>query len=326
MNLRRTKWLALGYIKRHRGILTGLVAFAFLAAVVGRYFGTPVQNLLAHSFTQTRYVEGLIGPVSSVNPLFAASDSEKDLSHLIFQGLTTTDITGVTQGDLAASWDVDPSGKEYIFHLKPNLKFQNGDALTADDVAYTYQLAKDPRYDSTFAATFKDLEVQALDTNTVLFHLRDPFSPLLSLTDMGILPQNAIRRQLDRGLTLSKVNLNGLGSTNFRLTSFNSDSIVLTKDQASYNFRTYQSEDNLKTALKLGEIQAAAFTENPNLTGWNNLQVFSSPMYRRFVGIFYNERSAPTNDKLLRQALGLAIDKDKLVNQTISGAGERAYS
>jgi peptide/nickel transport system substrate-binding protein len=326
MNPRRTKWLILGYIRRHRVILSGLTTFLLLALLIGRYFGLPIESLLAESFTHTRFVEGLIGPVNSINPLFVSSDSEKDLSRLVFRGLTQTDVSGVTQGDLAASWDVDPSGKEYIFHLKPNQKFQTGQTVTADDVAYTYQLAKDRKYGSSLALTFKDLEVQALDGTTVLFHLHDSFSPLLSLTDLGILPQDQIKHQLDRGVDLAKVNLNGLGSTDFKLVSLSSDSITLVRDQAKYSFRIYRSESDLRTALKLGEIETAAFTENPNLVGWGNFHVLSSSMYRRFVGVFYNERGGVTADRSVRQALSLAIDKDKLLNQTNGTVGERAYS
>src|SRR5689334_14973498 len=103
MNFRKTKWLLTGYLRRHSAILAGLLTLLFLTLVLGRYFGMPIKNLLAGSFTQTRFVEGIIGPVSTVNPLFVTSDSEKDLSRLIFRGLTKTDVSGVPQGDLAAS-------------------------------------------------------------------------------------------------------------------------------------------------------------------------------------------------------------------------------
>jgi peptide/nickel transport system substrate-binding protein len=326
MNFRKTKWLVIGYLKRHRAIIGGLLSLTIIALILGRYFSIPARNLLADSFSKTLFVEGMIGPVSSINPLFANSDSEKDIARLLFRGLTKTDVSGVPQGDLAASWDIDPSGKEYIFHLKTNLKFQNGSPITADDVAYTYNLAKDPKYGSTLSTTFKDLDVQALDDNTILFHLRSPFSPFLSLTDLGVLPQTALKHQLDRGTELPKIDLGSLGSTNFKLTSFGSDSVTLTAKNTSFNFRIYQSEANLKTALKLGEIQAAAFTENPELTGWRTYQIQTSTVYRRFVGIFYNERSLPTNDKTIRQALSYAVDKDKIISQILNGAGEKALS
>lgn len=326
MNIRKTRWLALGYLKRHRAIIAGVLTFFFLVLVLGRYFGAPIKNLLANSISPNHFVEGVLGPVATVNPLFVNSDSEKDLSKVLFRGLTKTDVSGVSQGDLAESWDVAPSGKEYIFHLKPRLKFQNGETITADTIAYTYNLARDPKYGSNYISIFKDLDVQALDDNTVLFHLREPFSPFLSLTDLGILPQAATKHQLDRGIDLQKIDLRGLGSTDFHLTSLVPDQIALTRGTSDYTFRIYQSENDLKTALKLGEIEAAAFTQNPDLNGWKNYQVKTSTIYRRFVAVFYNERSAPTNDKVVRQSLSYALDKDNIVSNIIDGAGERAVS
>lgn len=325
MNVRQAKWLIISYFKRHRLIISILIAFVVLVALIVQVIGAPAKALFTNLFAQTRYTEGLIGPVNSVNPLFASSDSEKDLERLLFRGLTKTNVTGATVGDLAASWDADPSGREYIFHLKPNQHFQNGETITADDVAYTYNLAKNPKYESNFAAVFKDVEIEALDDQTVLFHLRDSFSPFLSLTDIGILPRNSVKHQLDRGVDLSKLNLEGLGSTNFRLASLDSGSAVLIKGGAFFTFRFYQSENDLATALKLGEIQAAAFTTHTDLAKWPNFQVFSSPMYRRFTGIFYNERSGVTANKFIRQALSLAVDKNKVIS-AIGGAGELAYS
>jgi oligopeptide transport system substrate-binding protein len=54
--------------------------------------------------------------------------------------------------DAATSWDVDTSGTVYTFHLRPNLRFSDGQPLTAKDFAYSIDRALDPRLCSVFDA------------------------------------------------------------------------------------------------------------------------------------------------------------------------------
>ena len=58
--------------------------------------------------------------------------------NLFYSGLVRSDPTGKTNKivpSLAQSWTVSPDGKTYTFHLRPGIKFSNGQPVTADDVA-----------------------------------------------------------------------------------------------------------------------------------------------------------------------------------------------
>ncbi len=78
-------------------------------------------------------------------------------------------------------------------------------------------------------------------------------------------------------------------------------------------------------ALKLGEIRSAGFTDHQGFEDWKNLQTLSSPLYQRFVGVFYNLRGGPTQDRSLRQGLSYALSRTEIIQNVLQGAGESAY-
>src|SRR3954471_16162005 len=73
------------------------------------------------------YVEAIVGAPSLVNPLLATSDTDVDLSHLIFSGLARVDQTGNIVPDLASGFTVGQDSSVYTFTLKPGLRWQDGE-------------------------------------------------------------------------------------------------------------------------------------------------------------------------------------------------------
>jgi len=67
----------------------------------------------------------------------------------LFVGLTTF-ANGPQRVDpgLASSWDVSEDGLTYVFHLRPGLKWSDGETLDADDVIFTAQVSLDPKIHS----------------------------------------------------------------------------------------------------------------------------------------------------------------------------------
>lgn len=326
MSPRRLRWMTQALLKRHRKLAALLLGVVIVASFTWRFSNQEdLRKNALNLFSSQKYVEGIVGTPQTLNPLFVSSDSERDLSKLLFRGLTKTNLAGEVSPDLALSWETSSSGQVYLFHLKPNLKFQNGDPVTSADVALTYELAKDPATGSLYTSTFQDLEINIVSESSILFRLKDPYTPFLSITDLGILPKKIVGNTQPQDLRFSKFSLSPVGSTPFRLKSFNSDEAVLVKGGAEYIFKFYQSSAELLTALKLGEIRSAGFSESVDLTGWGNLQQFSSPLYRRFTGIFYNLRQGITADRGVRQGLSYALDKTQLLG-VVGGTVEPAYS
>lgn len=318
MSPRRLRWMIQALLKRHRKISFVLLILVVINALAIRLTNEDeIRSRALNLISTQKYVEGVVGTPQNLNPLFTSTDSEKDLSRLLFRGLTKTSLSGEVIPDIAQSWETSSSGQVYLFHLKNNLKFQNGDPITASDVALTYELAKNPETGSLFSPTFQDMEINIVSEHSILFRLKDPYTPFLSITNLGILPKKVIEKIDPKDLRFAKFSTSPIGSTEFRLKVFNNDEAVFSKNGTQFVFKFYQSQNDLLTALKLGEVRSAGFSEPVDLTGWGNLQKFSSPLYRRFTGVFYNLRQGLTSDRAVRQGLSYALDKENILDSLV---------
>lgn len=88
-----------------------------------------------------------------LDPAQAQGSADEYVGHL-FSGLVRLSPQLQIQADLAESWAVSPDGKTYTFTLRPGLKFQSGQPLTAADVQYSWERAADPGTESVTAATY----------------------------------------------------------------------------------------------------------------------------------------------------------------------------
>lgn len=87
--------------------------------------------------------EGTIGTPRFVNPILATSDTDRDLTLLIFSGLMRTDDTGNLIPDLADSYEVSADGLTYNFKLREGLVWHDGEKFTVDDIIFTVQKIQD---------------------------------------------------------------------------------------------------------------------------------------------------------------------------------------
>ena len=138
------------------------------------------------------YTEGILGTFTNANPLYATSAVDSTVSHLIFAGLFKYNDHNQLVGDLATTWTVDSKGTTYTVHLRPNLTWQDGQALTADDVVFTYQAIQNPDAQSPFNSSWAGITVSKVDATTINFTLPNPLSSFpYSLTN-GIVPEHLL--------------------------------------------------------------------------------------------------------------------------------------
>lgn len=323
MSLRKLRWFLGAAFRRHyKLIFLVTVALALSLGAIRFSSRLPTSELLLSLFSRVEYTEGLVGAPQTLNPLFVTTDTEKDLSSLLFRGLTQVTPDGQVVPDLAESWEVSSSAQVFLFHLKPNQRFASGEVITPEDIAFTYELARDRAVGSRFAEAFKDMEVQVIAGDSVLFRLNTPYAPFLTLTNLGILPKKQIEKINRADFRFAKLNHAQVTSTDFKFKALTEGQLVLTKGNVNYIFRFYKTAKDLESALKLGEIKAAGFTEAVSLKDWKNFQTLSSPLYQRFVAVFYNARSSATTERSVRQGLSYAINKDLIISDILSGSAE----
>ena len=128
-----------------RLVIAVVVLSSFLASCVtsanNRYFGQtspPPDNVL-------RYVTG--SEPESLDTQFVTGQPEARIMMALYEGLV--DYHPKTMEpipSLAESWEIGSDGSEYLFHLRKNAKFSNGDPITAKDVVYTFRRGLKPEF------------------------------------------------------------------------------------------------------------------------------------------------------------------------------------
>ncbi len=128
---------------------------------------------------------------TNLDPRIGVDAQSERIDELLFDSLLRRDDHFNLKPWLAASWEI-PDPQTYIFYLRHNVRFHNGQALTARDVKWTFDSLMEGKIRSAKASTYAEISsIDAPDPYTVVFHLKHPFAPLLwnlSSGAIGIVP------------------------------------------------------------------------------------------------------------------------------------------
>lgn len=289
----------------------------------------------------------------SLDPAIVTGQADLRLARTLFEGLTRMNAaTGLPEPGLAERWEISPDGLVYTFHLRTNLAWSTGGPITADDIIYSWRRILDPRTASDYAGQLffvknaeafctgkltnaADVGMRALDPLTVRVELNTPtpfFLDLCSFPTLAAVPRDAIERHGDRWLLAPPVPVSGP----YQLESWRlQDRIRMRKNPRYWDAARTQSEvvdflsmDSPFTALNLFERQQADIIWDKNLVPSELMDLLRQrPDCHSFdyLGTFfyrYNVTQPPFDDVRVRQALGMAIDRRRLVEK-ISRSGER---
>ena len=150
----------------------------------------------------------------TLNPAVAMETSSTAVFGDVFSGLTKLNVkTMKPEPDLAERWEVSEDGREWIFHLREGVKWNNGKPLTADDVVFTY---RDVYLNDGIPTSMRDMLViegkkpiiEKIDELTVKFILPKPFAPFLNIVGAEILPKHKLEKYLREGNFASAWNVN----------------------------------------------------------------------------------------------------------------------
>ena len=117
------------------------------------------------------FSEAVLGDVSSMNPLYAATNAEKTLGRLLFANLVSPDVSGHSKAELAKSVKMDDSGQVWTVTLRDNIYWSDGEPITADDIIYTTDLIRNPAAKTTISADFTSVSAKKIDDKTVEYKL-----------------------------------------------------------------------------------------------------------------------------------------------------------
>ena len=285
------------------------------------------------------YYEALVGSPKFINPLYNYNRSvDADLSSLVFSGLFKRDQTGILQNDLVDKWELSADGKVYSITLKDNIKFHNGSKLTVDDVIFTFEAIKNLDYNSSWRSAYLGAEVARVDDLTITFTLAEPYAAFRDLLTFGILPQNLWQAIDPEAANLAELNLKPIGSGPYvfkSLTKSRSGDVkeyVFEANDDYYGdhrpyietltFKFYPNATEAIAALNNNAVDGLSYLapeNNKDVLAKNSLN-FNKINTSQLSAIFFNKKNnVALGDLKVRQALSLAIDKDKIIKEVLNG-------
>lgn len=261
----------------------------------------------------------------------------------IFDGLVTRTVDGFVVAQLAESWQqVDRT--TYIFKLRQGPLFHNGEPVSADDVAFTFQRILHPEEVGARPSPRQGLlgpliAVEKVTQNSIRFVLAKPFPPFLqALVHFQIVPRQYILQVGEQEFGRRPV---GSGPFKFKKGSVQSE-IILERFPEYYGgspdippvgpakiqqviFRPMANPGDRVAALTAGTvslIQAVPVADVNRLRSNHSLRVLMAEGSRSFQ-IELNNQKPPFDDIRVRQALNLAIDWPTILEDIYLGYGSQ---
>lgn len=335
--------------------------FVFLAACVlpmGLFAKTKVDQAIEDKIL----IKSMCPEPTELDPQLATGLPEKTVLLALFEGPLNLDPKDCSPcPGLAHSWDVSPSGTYYTLHLRPEAKWSDGTPLTAEDFVFSAKRMLSPRlasglssffhplknakaYQAGTVVDFNEVGVHALDAHTLELELECPlpyFLQYLASSAWYPVPKHAI---LAHGPADDRHNTwthpaHFISNGPFCLKSWDiHQALIVAKNPLYWDspnvalnaihflaINDLMSEErafrsghiHLTEALPLGKYKALKKKKAPEL--------FEAPALGTYCYAF-NTQKKPFDDKRVRLAFSLALNRNLLVDSVVGGGRAPAYA
>ena len=276
------------------------------------------------------------------NPYYSTDTSSSTIEGFIFSGLVTVDQDFNPEGDLAESWDFTDDGLRWTFHLRENVKWHDGEPMTADDVVFSYTIPKDPDYVGPRGLPFEIIEeVNKIDDYTVEFVLSEPYAPFITITaQFEVLPKHILGEVPIAELGKHPFNTKEpIGTGPFKFKEWKEGEYIALEAHEDYHlgapkldgllYKIVPDTNTLMAQLQVGEISMAGISPEyvgmaQDLEAKGMVKLESGPS-NAFEYIGYNLRNELFQDKKVRHALTHAIDREAIIQAILGDAGTVAH-
>jgi oligopeptide transport system substrate-binding protein len=292
----------------------------------------------------------------TIDPALATGQLDGRICYALFDGLYHFDRFGKPQPGIATSYDLSDDATVYTFHLRPDAKWSNGDAVTANDFVDSWKHALLPETASEYAyvfyyiknaapfneGTLKEFEqvgVHAIDANTLRVELNNPTPYFLSLCSFWTyLPVHmpTVKRYGDDWIKPGKIVGNGAFTLkewrlNYRIRMEKNplfwdasrvqlqtvDALPIENSITAYNFYASKIADLIPDAVLTPHSLIPELKTRPDF----HAAPFLGNYFLRF-----NVKRKPFNDVLVRQAFCMVIDRERIVTKITQAGEPPAYS
>lgn len=328
--------------------LTWWLSSSLLVVTPSYSANIPAGTILAEKQEVIRHLKD---EPASLDPIKSVGLTEAQVMRDLFEGLVNQDSDGQVIPGVAEHWQSEDN-REWIFKLRPNARWSNGEPVTANDFVYSWQRLVDPKNTSPFAwfaalaginhaqqiidgqKNISELGVEALDDLTLKITLDKPVAYFPALTtNFSLFPvhQATVEHYGNDWIRVGNIIGNGAFQLHDRIVN---EKIVLIPNPYYWDHKNTQL-----TKVTFVPINHESQATNRYLAGDLDItESFPKQRYHKLMqeipeqvfipnqlGTYYyafNTQRAPTNDARVRKALSMTIDR-QIIAQKVLGSGEK---
>ncbi|SMC89601.1 peptide ABC transporter substrate-binding protein [Sporomusa malonica] len=290
---------------------------------------------------------------ATLDPAMSSAIPESLVELQIFEGLTRLDAKDQPVPGVAEKWDISPDGLKYVFHLRANAKWSNGQPVTAQDFAFAWKRALSPEAASENAymlfpvknaqaynekkLTADQVGVKALDDQTLEVTLDKPTAYFLSLVAFHAfypVHQKTVTASPDKWANDTTTLI---GNGPFKISNWtHSGKIEFIKNDQYWDAAAvklakmeWPISDSQTTRLAMVENNQVDMMVEPPVVEHDRLTQANLLKISPYLGIYYyvfNTQAAPFDNPKVRKAFAQAINREALVKNVIKGGKKPAYA
>lgn len=273
----------------------------------------------------------------TLNPLLTKNVYAADFLGFVYEGLVYLDKEQKAVPLLSDGWTVSDDGLIWNFHIREGVKWHDGQSLTAEDIEFTIKTLLTPGIDSVYTPLLLNiLTFAAVDSSNLKMILKKPNSFTAEMMTFPIIPKHL---SLHTNVLSPSDDFKPIGTGPYRFVSYSEkENVVLTSDKGwwylttegntakdamyikTINIKIFKNHNEAMAALQAGQIDIAGIksTDFARYNGRTDL-VIKKYTSRDFEFLALNLNNNVIEDVYARKAITLAIDRDKLVNNTLLG-------
>ena len=227
--------------------LLRLLFFVIVGSLIFTLFHFNSEN---SSVTATRggtLTEAVLGTPRFVNPVLANTRADQDVTSLVYSGLMTIDASGNLTPDVARDITVSEDGLTYSIQLHENVRFHDGEQLTAEDVIFTIQLAQDPDLKSPIRGNWSGVTLEKIGDFELNIILEEPYAPFMENFTLGIMPAHLWSPLPVEQLPFSQLNTEPIGTGPYMVENASRDASGVITEYQLVAYGSESDQPNIQT-------------------------------------------------------------------------------
>ncbi len=300
-------------------IILSIIIVIFLLALFFKY-----NFLSLKPFSNNTYTEGVVSNSTYYNPYSSGKNITfvKDVNSLIFSHLVYIQSNGYVQPIVAKSWKIENSSTKYVFTLKHNFLFQNGNPVNAYDVYYSFNFNK--KYFPTTASS--NITAKVLSKYKIEFLLKNIDVKFFEDINFNIVPS---------GTNYINNTSNIIGSGAYKLDYLTNTEAIFSRFNNYYFgtphfnhfiLKTFKNYHDVLSSIEKDNIDGAYFPNyiNINTNQFPNLTVYQKPLGNYYTGIFFNLNKI--TNLSFRNALSYSVSRRYITETLLSNTASPMYT